>query len=583
MKNFLKFSFLIVLFVLFGMACGSGAGSGSSDTSDGTFDSLSNLESSIFDVENLPVTIAKLDSINPSAVHITDVTNDVSLSQSAPRFLTTQSTCNAVLEITVDEGGIADPTTTPGIFLHHAGLGYSESYSSVVQANGAVLASSDVQICAASASDQILVAGLTSGGDTITLPVIIELNNGNEILSLTTATSNLANSQNILVSIDGEVYAVILDGAGGSTIYEMQPNGSTGAAIATLTDIPIVLDIFDIDSTTYLYYFNQSGVFKELTITASSTSLSSNFLARATPLYTTSESTIQDFSVTTDENFVIRHEDQNDGAGSMIVFAETVSSTDHRSTSYYRRQPTGNLSSAIQVSVENVDTFLAGDALGLTYIYIAGSSELDDCNFGAGCIMLVSTNDIGSFSNSDTTSNFEITSDDVHLVISDESANALTQVLSLEQEVDMTAETQITPNGFYARTNGEVVYFDNAANSTQLGASTAGQIVRITAKSNSDAQTLLLGCENIGDKTVLSVFVPSADSALRDKLQNGTWQQLNTPDSFESCSATNQITIGEDFSVYFYRSASDGNKQISFINFGSSALLQSGLLDVLPE
>lgn len=583
MKRFSKVLFLIVPFIFLNINCGAGGGSGASDTSDGTFDTLSNLESSIFDVENLPVTIAKLDSISPSAVHITDVTSDVSLSQSPLRFLTTQSTCNAVLEITVDAGGIADTTTTPGMFLHHQSLGYNESYANVVQSNGAVLASSDVQICANATSDQILVSGLTASGDTITLPVIIELNNGNEILSLTASTNNLANSQNILVSSDGEVYAVILDGSGGSSIYEMQPNGSTGTAIATLTDIPIVLDIFTISSTTYLYYFNQNGVFKELTITASSTSISSSFLVQAAPLYTTSESTIQDFSVTTDGNFVIHHEDQNDDSGSMIVFAETVNATGHRSTSYYQRPPTGDLSSSIRASVENVDTFLAGDALGLTYIYIAGASELDDCNFGAGCIALVSTNDLGSFAESDTTTNFEVTTDDIHLVISDESTNALTQVLSLVREVDTTAETQTTPNGFYARTNGEVVYFDNAKNSTELGASTNGQIVRIAAKSNANAQTLLLGCENIGDKTVLSVFVPSADTALRDKLQNGTWQQLNTPDSFESCSATDQITIGEDFSVYFYRSASDGTKQISLIDFGNNALLQSGLLDVLPE
>ena len=578
-KSFLFFS-LIVLFVFSNINCGST--SPATDSTETTTETLSSLESSIFDVENLPVTIAKLDSINPSKVHLTDVTDSVSLSQNG-RFLTTQSTCNVVLEITIDEGGVPNPTTTPGIFLYHMSLGYSESYSNIVQSNGAVLASSDVQICAASSSDQILVAGLTSDGQSITIPVMIELNNGNEILSLTASSSNLANSQNILVSSDGQVYAVVLDGLGGSTIYELQANGSTGNIIATLSDIPIVLDIFDIGSTTYLYYFNQSGVFKELTITSPSASINSNFLARSTPLYTATEATIEDFSVDTDSNFVILHEEQNDGNGSMIVMIQTINENNHRSMSQYRRQSSGDLSNAIQASPDNTDKFLGYDALGLVYAYIAGDQELDDCNFDAGCVVSLSTNSLGSFSDSeDSEVAIDFDSDDIHLIISDESTNAVTLVLSLVPEVDTTSDAPPSPNGLLLREDGLVTYFDSDQNTIQLAGDTSEPILSMGIEINSDEQTLIVGCQQTGSDRVLSVFVPSSDSALSDQLQNGSWQKLTTPGNFQPCSADEEINLESNLSLYFYRTDSDGNQQISFISFENNETLQSGLMNLLP-
>ncbi len=588
MKRLFHLSLLILIFLSFS-ACFSSA-------TPSDVDSLSTIEAELHETgaASIPVTIAKLDSLDPSKVSITaELSLDTSVNLNF-NYLTTQTNCTYIYTIVIAAGGVSDPTTTPSILIYNLTQNYTEMYGSVVAADGSapIAGTGPLSVCG-EAADQIMVSTLTAAEDAASPPVTLEIDaTGSTIMTLTSST-NLAGSNNILVNPNGDIFAIVLDGAGGSSIYRIESDGTTGTFIATLTDIPQALTILNLGTTSYLYYVNTSGVLKQIEITPVTASVSNPFLVKSKYTVTATESTIEDFAVDADSSYSLGSQAANatDADGTKILWVNHKDSLGNSLISMYSRT-TDATSGSIELSIDNATSgFEPGfNSLGYFYSFLSGSASLAECSGNTGCIVEVNSNELSSSLASPGETNEEtLTPETDNILVSfDISTSTVTQVITVPAIIDVTAPAETLPNALYLKDSGQAFFVDNTATITPLEGSSfdiSEPLVKIFTGVNSDGNSIILGCREVDDSLyALSVFVPSSDTSLSDQLANGVWQQLTSSAAYNSCNSDKDVTIGDSLNVYFFREdASDDVSQISLIVYEQSSLLQSGLIEILPE
>ena len=233
--NTIRAYILISIFVLLS-ACFSGS---SSSTTEVAGDALDTTESELYSNGpfDLPVTIAKLETVNPnlmSADYLDSGISDISTDSSVTFLLNTESSSSGYV-ITGSEGA----TTSEKV------IAYNTVTTSSVIVSSEVDGSFTLNILATE-GDPISVSSLNGGEDTASPPVTISSFNGISEISLTN-TALLGINHN-LVQLNGYTFFTTVDDDGISTLVRRE---LTTGTTETVDIVSGVFESISVDSTSH--------------------------------------------------------------------------------------------------------------------------------------------------------------------------------------------------------------------------------------------------------------------------------------------------------------------------------------------